>query len=78
MSREDEGAVGLIRFRFRTAMLVADAVFIEQLFHLRRDHVTVVRDGDQRDLFPGFRGLGLVGLFGCGIHRYQYTRSGFG
>ena len=54
MSREDEGAVGLIRFRFRTAMLVADAVFIEQLFHLRRDHVAIVRHGDERDFLAGF------------------------
>ncbi|HKT34207.1 MAG TPA: hypothetical protein VJR03_05210 [Nitrospira sp.] len=43
---------------------MAYLVLFEQLFHLFRDHVAVVRDGDERDLFAGFRLLWLVGWFG--------------
>lgn len=36
----------LIRFRFRTAVLMAHPILVEELFHLLRDHVPVVRHGN--------------------------------
>lgn len=45
----------LIRFRFRTAVLMAHAILIEQLFHLLRNHIPIVRNGNERDFFPGLR-----------------------
>ncbi len=55
-------------------MLMGDFVFLEEFFHLLGDHVAIVRDRDERDLFAGFRLLrllrllGWLGLFGIVTH----------
>jgi hypothetical protein len=57
-------------------MLVADAIFVEEFGHLLRDHVAVIGDGDQRNLFPlGGGGLRL-GLFCLIAHKQKYTPPG--
>ncbi len=45
-------------------MLVRDLVFLEEFLHLLGDHVSIVRDRDERDLFPSFRLLWLFRLLG--------------
>lgn len=41
---------------------MADAVFVEQLGHLFRDHLPVVGYGDERNLFPLRLGIWLFGV----------------
>jgi len=36
-------------------MLVRDPILVEQLFHLLRDHIPIVRDRDERDFFARLR-----------------------
>jgi hypothetical protein len=52
-------------------VLVGDFVFLEHLGHFLGDHVAIVRDGDDGELFShlGFLcGRCLVRLFGCVGH----------
>lgn len=44
-------------------MLVGDFIFLEEFLHLLGDHVAVVGDRDERDLFPSFRLLRFFGRF---------------
>jgi len=46
-------------------------IFVEQLFHLFRDHIAIVRDRDERDFFAGLRlvlGLRRLRLFWLFFH----------
>lgn len=55
---------------------MGDFVFLKQLFHLFGDHVAVIRDGDQRNFFPGLRLIlwfPRLGLFTCFTHTSKYT-----
>lgn len=54
LDRDRAGA--LIRFRFRTTVLVGHPVFVEQFLHLIRDHVPIVWNGNKRNLLPRFGG----------------------
>lgn len=61
----------LVRFRFRAAVFVGDFVFLEHLGHFLGDHVAIVRNGDDGELFSqlGFLcGRRLIWLFGCVSH----------
>lgn len=52
-------------------MLVGDFVFLEELGHFLGDHVAIVRDGDDGELFSHLGFLfrrRLIGLFGCVSH----------
>ncbi len=52
-------------------MLVGDFVFLEQLGHFLGDHVAIVWDGDDGELFSHLGFLfrrRVVGLFGCVSH----------
>ena len=41
----------LVCFRFRTAVLVGDLVFLEQVGHFFGDHVIIILNSDERDFF---------------------------
>ncbi len=66
----------LIRFRFRTAVLVGDLVFFEQIRHFFGHHCIIILNGDQWDFFSLFGLLfwqGKVRLFWMVSHMNQYT-----
>ena len=77
----------LIGFRFGTAVLVADSIFVEHFGHFFGNHVAVVRDGNQRDFLAWlrlvrFRRLGLFRLLShvCSIHqgssqKWSYSKA---
>ena len=59
-------------------------VFIEQLRHFFGDHIAVVRNGNQRDFFPGLRLVRLrrIRLFwllshGCSIHQGNRQKGSY-
>lgn len=73
--------VALICFRFRAAVLVGDFVFLEQFGHFFGDHVAIIGDGDDRELFSRLGLLfrrRLVGLFGCVSHRVTIHQGHWG
>ena len=50
-------------------MLVGDFILFEEFLHLFGDHVAIVRDRDERDLFADLgRLIGRLGLFGILCH----------
>jgi len=60
-----------VRFRFRAAVFMGDFVFLEHLRHFLGDHVAIVGDRDDGELFShlGFRcRRRLIGLFWCVSH----------
>jgi hypothetical protein len=73
---------GLICFRLGTAVLVGHPIFLEQFLHLFRDHVPIVRNGDEGNLLPRFGGRLTGGILslrpGCIRirHRYSIHESG--
>lgn len=50
-------------------MLVGDSVFVEQFLHLIRDHISIIWNGDERNLLSRFGWwfpLGILSLWpGC-------------
>lgn len=60
-----------VRFRLGAAVLVGDFVFLEHLGHFLGDHIAIVGDGDDGELFSHlglFCRRRLIGLFGCVSH----------
>ena len=61
----------LIRFRFGTAVLMADTILVEHLRHFCGDHVAIVRHGNEGDFLAGFRCRFWIRLFFLIVHVFS-------